>query len=348
MASGRITIPVGLETREVAKGAKDAEKALEKLEDAVGDTGKSGAKDLDKIEDELKDVQKESKKAAKEVDKVGTDGFSKAGQASGEFKQEAFANFSEVTSSFDGSMSSIQDLAQGTLGGLATSGLPGIGIAAGLAAGAVGLIGAEFVQRQEQADELKKRISDMYLQAVEDGESYLTTASIIGDTQDLIFNPDRADELARVMETQEQTGLDLATIYKANAGDLDAIKLVQSGISTEIDKQIDKNTRAGEAANYSRELQDVEDHWNQVATATDEAKAKTDAAKAAALALHDETVAKSRTTRESLEAMWKTPVPGTVKLTVDDSAVKNWHAPLLPGTVQVTSVVDKFGREWSG
>ena len=50
----RIGIDMGLDASGVAKGAKDAERALEKLEDAVGDTGKGGAKDLEQLEDGLR------------------------------------------------------------------------------------------------------------------------------------------------------------------------------------------------------------------------------------------------------------------------------------------------------
>src|SRR6476469_2247071 len=49
------------------------------------------------------------------------EGIGHASERVGEFKDEARQNFGEITSSFSGSMDSITDLVQGTLGGLAGS-----------------------------------------------------------------------------------------------------------------------------------------------------------------------------------------------------------------------------------
>lgn len=205
MANGRITIDVGLETRGVAKGAKSAERALKDLEDAAGDAGKDGGRDLDKLEDELKDVQRQSEKTGRSVDDIGDGakkGFRRAGGASSEFKDEALANFSEVTSSFDGSMESIGELAQGTLGGVAAN-IPGIGVAAGAAAVGVGLITSEMTKAQEKSAEIKGNIIDDFLE--------------LGDALDKEAVDARVRDILGAEDTRKEAKL-LAEILDINVG----------------------------------------------------------------------------------------------------------------------------------
>lgn len=250
------------------RGTKDASKGLDDVADSLDDVVKDGDKAERQLERNFREIADAAKKADKQVDKIGDNSgksFGKAGQATGEFKDEALSNFSEVTSSFDGSMSSIQDLAQGTLGGLATSGLPGIGLAAGAAATAVGLIGASIIGAAEDADELRDRLSGAYSDAAAAGRDYLDTATIIANQQDLMFNPERADEWKKVQDTQKQTGLDWSTILKANAGDLDALARVQGRVS-ERNKEL---ADSGEEANLFLDaggtaIQKLEGFWKQL------------------------------------------------------------------------------------
>lgn len=266
-------------TRQAQSNVKDLSKAMDGVGDSLDDLVSDSVRGGERIERSFRDMANEAKKADTAIEKVGDGGergFRKASEASTEFKDEALSNFSEVTSSFDGSMSSVQDLAQGTLGGLASSGLPGIGIAAGVAAAGVGLIGASLVAREEEAHALRDRMVSIYQDAAAAGQEYLPVAAQIAESQDLMFNPDRAAEWKRVQDTQKQTGIDMATILQANAGDLESIEIVQGRINGLIDEQIAKNIENGRGANYSRELQTVEDHWGRVGSAADEASAKAD------------------------------------------------------------------------
>ncbi|WIA98028.1 hypothetical protein [Curtobacterium sp. MCBA15_004] len=153
--------------RDIESGLKDADRAL----DRVGDAGKEAGSDLERS---LKDAQGQTGKTAAEYEEMAEkiraetakikastkEGFEGAGGATGEFKDEALSNFSEITSSFSGDMSSITDLAQGTFGGLASMGGPASLAFGGLAV-AVGLIGSALTSAGEESDEFQEKIQDL-------------------------------------------------------------------------------------------------------------------------------------------------------------------------------------------
>jgi hypothetical protein len=291
MASGRITIPVG----------------------------------LDKMEDELKDVQKQSDKTAKAVNKVGDDGFSKAGHASGEFKQEALANFSEVTSSFDGSMSSIQDLAQGTLGGLAASGLPGVGLAAGLAATAVGLIGAAITANDEDAKLSEENIANWADAWIEAGGRVMTQAQIVGKFTSIATDPEQYKVAA---QNAKDWGVDEQTALRAMAGDTDALAVTRDTLNgrqeeatrllAEQETQTDKN--AGKAYDLADAVDRGTKSFETLTGEMEAGKAIADTVAKATETMEKTALEKTRTTRQSLEGMLRN-IPANVVMNVDRSAV---------------------------
>ncbi len=140
-------------TRQFTSEMSTAGASVDDVSSALDDMAKDGQKSGDKLEASFRDIAKSAKTAEKATSNIGTTSkkeFSKASEASSEFKGEALQNFSEVSSSFDGSMQGIGDLAQGTLGGVASS-IPGIGIAAGIAAAGIGAITSTLVALQDQA-----------------------------------------------------------------------------------------------------------------------------------------------------------------------------------------------------
>jgi hypothetical protein len=237
MASSRIQIPVGLETTEVRKGAKDAEKALENLEDAVGDAGKGGAKDLDKIEDELKDVQKASKKTGDDVGRNMDDGFKKAGDGASTFKDEADGTAREVAASFDGSAESIaggfQELAANALAGFG----PG-GAVLGLAAAAgIGIGTALFQDAQEASEELKESAGEWAQAYIDEGSTVLSSMTLVARGLDIIQN--HYDD---VVKNSELWGVSREKAAAAMAGSKSDIDDITKSIGTQWDavqKQID-------------------------------------------------------------------------------------------------------------
>lgn len=153
--------------RDIESGTKDADRALDRL----GKAGKEAGEDL---EGALKDAQRQTQPTAAEYREMSEkiraetakikaqskEDFEGAGGATGEFKEEALSNFSEVTSSFTGDMQSITDLAQGTFGGLASLGGPASLVFGGLAV-AVGLVGQAFASSKEESDEFKEKIEEL-------------------------------------------------------------------------------------------------------------------------------------------------------------------------------------------
>jgi hypothetical protein len=144
-------------TRQMVTEMKKGGASVEDISDALDELRRQGDKATEELERSFKDLAREAERTDKKIESVGTSGFKKASGAGSEFKSEALSNFSEVTSSFDGSMSSIADLAQGTLGGIAAN-IPGIGIAGGIAALGVGAITAELTNAGERSKEIKDSI----------------------------------------------------------------------------------------------------------------------------------------------------------------------------------------------
>lgn len=217
MASGRITIDVGLETRGVAKGAKDAERALKDLEDAAGDAGRDGGRDLDKMEDELKDVQRQSRDTGRDIGRDIGDGFDKAKKGADEFKDESRSTAREAAASFDGSAESIgdafQEVAANAFGGFGPAGeAAGLAIAAGIGTGIAAIQNAH-----EKTDELKEGIRELYQEAAEEGRTFLSEAQIQSETIRIMF-----EDQTKLREEANRLGIDTVTLARAYAGDQEA------------------------------------------------------------------------------------------------------------------------------
>lgn len=153
-----LSIDILANTRQAQGEVKDLGKALDEVGDSLDDVARDSDLAGEKMERTFRDMVTDAKKADAALDKVGDSGkrgFGAAGQAAGEFKEEAVANLSEVTSSFNGSIESAGDLIQGTLGGLAGS-IPGLGLAAAGVAAGVGVITEAFTKAGEAAEEAKQ------------------------------------------------------------------------------------------------------------------------------------------------------------------------------------------------
>lgn len=218
MAKG-LVLDIAADSRQAQKAIDDVGDALEKVGDSLDDVVKDSDRGTERMERDFRemarDVKRESGKAFDAVKKDSREAMSAGGEAAGEFKQEALQNFSEVTSSFDGSMSSIQDLAQGTLGGLASSGLPGVGIAAGVAAAGIGLIGGALQNVQEETEASKQRAAEWAAAFIEAGSRVLTTAQTTAAGLDIITDPERYKE---AQTNAENWGVSLSTAIAAMTG----------------------------------------------------------------------------------------------------------------------------------
>lgn len=271
---------------DVVKPLEKAEEALADLADAAEDAGRDGARGLDRLEDSLKDAQRQAKKTEDAVDDIGEGGkrgFGKMSESAQEVSQEIGQNLGEAVSSARGNIAELGQVGQDTLGGLAATlaGAGPIGIvgAAGLAAGAFGLgaVTGELQKQQEEADRMRERIGDAYKGAAAEGRRYLDTAALISEASDLMFNPDRADEYKRVLADAKQLDIDRNVVIRANAGDLDAQRIVQERINELLADQ-DSLVAAGTSGQkgLSAEVADLRDRWAEVSEATQDSASKAD------------------------------------------------------------------------
>lgn len=295
-------LDIGANTKQFQSGVKDMEKSLDKVADSLDDLTKESIRSTDKAADGFDNATKGAKTTDTAVDRLtgsfkdlsnatakqadthlpnlekkGEKAFFKLGHASGEFKDEALANFSEVTSSFNGSASSIVDLAQGTFGGLAAS-LP---LPLGLAAGALaGIIGGVFSNLSAEADkaaqEAAQSISDMYDDMLASGEKFVSEDFIrtqitatIKDTQ----------KLADARKDAAEAGVSVATILRAQAGDQSALNEVISHTNQLLDDNKEKALTAGQNGQAAADGQSVKlttllDKYSQYSKAQDTASSK--------------------------------------------------------------------------
>lgn len=257
------------------RGTERIEDALDDVADSLDDVRIDADKAGDKAVDSFRDMARAAKSAEGDIEDVGNKGFKGVGEKSAEFKREAAANFSEVTSSFDGSMSSIQDLAQGTFGGLA-SGIAGpLGIAFGAAAVGIGLIGAA-IEGVGDATEADAEKAGEWAQAyIEAGSMILTSAQTVAGANAIITDPEKYKQAE---ENAKNWGVSVGLAVLAMAGNTDALAEATASLEARGEVAIDNAAKA-EAA--SRDLTQAEiDYLAEVArgrTALDEQTASMDA-----------------------------------------------------------------------
>ncbi|AYN55951.1 tape measure protein [Arthrobacter phage Noely] len=219
--------------KESGTGAEKLERQLKDAMDAAADLGKGNGPErlegdlkgagqaVESFEDKAKGAFKSlGDSARKSGDVVGTatwKGAKEAGEATGEFRDEAKANLSEVASSFSGDMDSAVDLVQGTLGGL-VSALGPAGLI-GTAVAAVG-IGLAKAFAEGEADRINKMGEAVNALAVE-------ARGLGGDLSQVNFDQYMEDWGLSIQDTREwweiwqekaKTGLDVIKERSRDAG----------------------------------------------------------------------------------------------------------------------------------
>lgn len=267
-------------TRESQQAARASDKALDQTADSADDASK-GVDGLTRNFRDLTHATQRQDDAADKAARSSSKSFKDAGGATGEFKDEALANFSEVTSSFDGSMTSVVDLAQGTFGGLASLGGP-VGLALG---GLAALLGGVFNGLATGADENAKAaaqsIEDMYSDMAESGEEFVSQDYVNQKIQEIIGNQ---DQLNRVRQEAVQAAISEQTALRAEAGDHDALNKALEGaiakrkeLSDRIDEVVMNGGKvSGELSSQADAAQNLVLHYQDLQNNTDTAKAKAD------------------------------------------------------------------------
>ena len=195
--------------QKLADEAKDLDRTRTDVE-ILADTKDAKAR-LDEAAAQIKKIDGETATVTVDVDETGAEkGFGRAGENVAEFKSEALQNFSEVTSSFSGDMQSIGDLAQGTLGGLASSISGPLGIALGAAAVGVGALVKHFSDAAAAAEQVVTDTADLANQIVDAGGA-LDKADYAGKFRDWaaqIANSANWFERLTGMQKESTTNLD--------------------------------------------------------------------------------------------------------------------------------------------
>lgn len=163
--AGGIKLAFVSDVRELVRGTKDVEGALEKVADSLDDVGDAGEKSTDKLAKSFKETYDDVKRGAADTgDKVARDikrGTQEASEGTKALSDNAASNAKEVAASFDGSAQSIADGFQG-LAAEAFEGFGPAGVAAGVAAGVgIGLVSAQLEKAKEQAQETAEEVADL-------------------------------------------------------------------------------------------------------------------------------------------------------------------------------------------
>jgi hypothetical protein len=254
-------------------------KPLEAADDALKDLGKN--RGPEELERDLKDAQKQTKELASETKdtarqiersykEAGQDIKKGVGDGLKDAKQEAGQAGREGAASFSGEFSDVGDFIQETAAN-AFGGFGPLGAAAGVAAAlGIGVLTAEITKQQEEADELKARLSDAYRTAAEEGRNYLDTAQMIAEVSDLMFNEDRAEEWKRVQEDAKQLGLEAFDVAEARAGSTDKQRDIQERVNALLADENNYTTTLREGQHLlNDDVADLAKRWGTVITETE-------------------------------------------------------------------------------
>lgn len=342
MAKG-ISIPIASDTREFTSGIRDG--MIDPLKDVDDELKKLGrGSNIDELERDMKGAQKATSEFDRQIDKARDnlrqaqrqsrsfgdetkDSFHEAGHYSGEFKEEALANFSEVTSSFDGSMTSVVDLAQGTFGGLASLGGP-VGLAlGGLAALVGGVFSGMSAAADENAQKAAQSIEDMYADMVESGQQFVSQDFVNQKIQEIIGSQ---EELNKVKQDAAQAAISQQTALRAEAGDQDALKVALDGAEAayaKVQARIDEVVRnggqvSGELRDQSGAAADLVKHYQDLAANQDTAKAKADLYRSSTSETAAAMADASGKAKGFASALSGIPGEKRVTISVDDAAAK--------------------------
>jgi hypothetical protein len=253
MAKG-LSVSVVSDTREFVSGIQSGViKPLENVEQSLEDVQREGDKAGDRLEKSFSDARgtvSDFKQQQSDLGKVLSDGSAQtrfrkntedavggAGASVKEFGSEARQNIGETFSSFRGDVTDFAQIAQDTLGGLASGleGIPGIAAVAAGAAG-IGLLINAFEQAKQREQQFQSSVGNLTDEAIKGGSTLSLHNQQVADTLEQIFTNQftLADGTTRSLKdlrkNADLAGVSIATMARAYAGDQDAIKQVNAGL----------------------------------------------------------------------------------------------------------------------
>ena len=258
MAKG-ISINFLADVRDFLKGTKNVEDSLDDVADSLDDVVKDGDQATEKLEDSFRELANAAKKSGDEVGDGLKQGFKKAEDGAGNFKDEANSTAKETAASFDGSAESIvgsfQEIAANAFEGFGPAGaIAGLAVAAG-----IGLATAEFQKSEEAAKAAKERVRELGLAFIESGADTAQIEAFQEALQGIITNADDAavkvDDLRKFTDKYGKELPSVSQFATAYAGNADAIELVTEKLQDAIEAEKEKTFRTGEGALKSKDKQ---------------------------------------------------------------------------------------------
>ena len=331
-----LTFDVGMNERAAVRAAKNLGDSLDDVDKKLDDLSKSGGDIGDGMDRGLRKA------------KAGLD----------DFKQEANSTARESAASFDGSADSIADAFQ-EVAANSFAGFGPLGAAAGLAAAAgLGVVTAEITKQAEEAEFLRERLANAYIEAAQEGRNYISAAQAVSEAQDLMFNPERAGEWKQIQEDAKRLSLDIGVLIDANAGKTEAQATVHERINALIAQEKAAHTETDSiVGNMATNVLGLQNRWMEVSAATEEQKKRAaelsayseganarereqiqrtrDASQARYEAMAGQAAAAASSAASSIDGIPATKET-TVRVRVDDAAWRNWSpgakfATVYPG-----------------
>ena len=340
-----LSLDIAANTRQAQASVKDLGEALDKVGGALDDVAKDGDQAGDKLERTFRDMGKDADDAGKKIKKGVGDGLREAGD-------EAKSSGREAAASFSGEFSDVTDFVQETAAN-AFGGFGPIGAAAGLAAAVgIGLVGEELTRQQEQIAEMKQRFADMYQKAAEEGLNYISVADVIANTNDLMFNPDRANEWKSVQEEAVQIGIDANTVALARNGHEESLTTVLAAVSAKRDEVKAKAEEGGSTAirmanDEVNALGGITREYEGIRAVHDANQENLQRANAITAGLHESERAQIQRTRDADQARYEAMAAKysqgvTIPVKVDSSAWDNYTPQSK--TAYVNTVTGRTGN----
>lgn len=317
-----LSLRVDVDMSDLVKAAKNAGDAAEDLSDSFQDAGREASTASTEAVDALGDVDQ----AAQTTGGTLKDGLGGALQDVGGIATDAISG--DVGGALEGVTGVI-----GNLGGA----IPGIGTALSLAAG---VAGAAFAVMQADAEATRQKVSDMYDDMVESGSLALSQTYLLAEAQALIGDEGR---LAQAQTYADVLGIDLNTVIGAMVGNTQDLAAAQEALGGRLEDVGGKvstfSSTQSEAAGKNQELfatlQAARGEFDKAGSAVDTAGGKYAAYTDFAADLTDTTNDANDAVSDLASSLTSLPptTNATVKVTVDDSAVKRWTPPTWATTV---------------
>lgn len=251
------------DVRQWLKGTQDVEKSIDDIADSLDDLAKETKADSDKAADTLArdfknafdKVKTESKQTGKKLGDNMKHGTKEAGEGFDDLKDEANQSAKEAAASFSGEFEDVSDYIQEVLA-QALAGFGPVGAAAGLAAAAgIGFLVSSLQDAADKAKEAQEGVTDLAAELYDVGGNpaaidYLSRIQeLVGSIVDTkewyeFWQPKNITWIEQQDKLWAHTNITIeerATLLRAQAGDINAVRDAQAILNAEIEREQGNN-----------------------------------------------------------------------------------------------------------